>query len=355
MRAMLHFLLQDAGCHVAEVAGPIADPALLCADAPTLIACVAGRHDDTLQLISRVRRQCPSARLLVFGRGITIDLRRRALALGAHYVIGLPIATHDLQRRLHEALGDAAPATASAAPTHVRAGGFILYPHAQAITDEHGWTAPLTRHEVALLAALMVRPGHPVGQAQLAETIWPDGACNAHNALAQLVRRLRAKLAARAGAPAYLRTVRGHGYVFEARATPRAHDAVVPGADRPILVIDDDEATMSCVGEVLGCAGYTVAQGSGAQAPALARQTHPRLVLLDIHMPGMNGVEVCQQLRAHPRTAGIPIIAFSAGYNLRANLSRMAADDWLSKPFDADELLMRIQKWGGAASYAGLA
>ena len=64
-------------------------------------------------------------------------------------------------------------------------------------------------------------------------------------------------------------------------------------------------------------------------------------------MPGMGGVEVRRRLHTEPRTARIPVIALSAGRNLRAHAAEIGADDYLAKPFDLDELLLRIEKWAG--------
>lgn len=86
-----------------------------------------------------------------------------------------------------------------------------------------------------------------------------------------------------------------------------------------MLVIEDDDAAALMVSTMLREAGYAVTHGAGAEAPILARQVAPALILLDINMPGMNGIEVQRHLSANPRTAGIPVIALSAAYNLRAH------------------------------------
>jgi DNA-binding response OmpR family regulator len=163
-----------------------------------------------------------------------------------------------------------------------------------------------------------------------------------------LVRRLRRKLTQGDPAHDYVQVARGRGYVFTPRCGRRraqdAHPDDVPG----ILVVEDDQATAGIVAEVLHDAGYAVTWTSGPGAPGLARQMHPRVILLDIHMPDMDGVEVRQRLSADPQTAGIPVIAFSAGCNLRVHAAAMVADDYLAKPLDVDDLLLRVEKWARA-------
>ena len=112
-------------------------------------------------------------------------------------------------------------------------------------------------------------------------------------------------------------------------------------------MVDDDSATLDMMAETLRMAGYNVTCGVGALAPMPARQTLPAVILLDINMPGMDGIEVRQRLRESPRTAAIPVIALSASGNLRLRAGEMGADDYLAKPFSTDELLLRVEKWAG--------
>jgi CheY-like chemotaxis protein len=73
----------------------------------------------------------------------------------------------------------------------------------------------------------------------------------------------------------------------------------------------------------------------------------PDLILLDIMMPGMDGVEVSRRLRADPVTAGIPIVVMSAQHRLRATAAQMPIDDRLPKPFALDLLFSTIERWIG--------
>ena len=118
---------------------------------------------------------------------------------------------------------------------------------------------------------------------------------------------------------------------------------------KTILVVDDDWLIREVIALALDDAGYGVVAADGVDAPKLAREAQPAVVILDINMPVMDGVEVRRHLHADPTTAHIPVIALSAAINLRARAAEMQADDFLAKPFDIAELLLRIEKWAGPA------
>ena len=116
-----------------------------------------------------------------------------------------------------------------------------------------------------------------------------------------------------------------------------------------VLVVDDNWLIREVIALALDDAGYGVVASDGIDAPELAREAQPAVVLLDINMPVMDGVEVRRHLHADPATAQIPVIALSAATNLRARAAEMEANDYLAKPFDIAELLLRIEKWAGPA------
>ena len=114
-----------------------------------------------------------------------------------------------------------------------------------------------------------------------------------------------------------------------------------------ILIVDDDPTVRRLVATLLERAGYeTVEAGSGEEGLELARQHSPRLVLLDINLPGTSGYAVCHELR---RTLGqqFPIIFLSGerteSFDRVAGLL-IGADDYLTKPFDSDELIARVSR-----------
>jgi len=114
---------------------------------------------------------------------------------------------------------------------------------------------------------------------------------------------------------------------------------------KTILVVDDDPATLKLVGVVLDQEGYdVVAARSGEEALERARLQHPDLILLDVMMPGLDGYEVVQRLRADPATARVPILMLTAKSDLEDQITgfEVGADDYLTKPFHRHELTERV-------------
>lgn len=116
-----------------------------------------------------------------------------------------------------------------------------------------------------------------------------------------------------------------------------------------VLVIDDDPSIVDVLCDALEDAGYRVLCALGEAALALARREQPDVILLDVMMPGMDGVEVSHHLRADPNIAAIPIIAMSAHAHLRQSGPLMQADEQLSKPFDLQRLYAVVARWIDAA------
>lgn len=115
----------------------------------------------------------------------------------------------------------------------------------------------------------------------------------------------------------------------------------------PILIADHDEETRSLVAAVLAQAGYeTLEAASGDEAIDAARRALPRLVVLEVALPGLSGYEVCHQLRNDFGEA-LPIVFVSG--DRTEPFDRVAgfligADDYLIKPFAPDELLARVRR-----------
>jgi DNA-binding response OmpR family regulator len=113
--------------------------------------------------------------------------------------------------------------------------------------------------------------------------------------------------------------------------------------ERPlVLVADDEEDIVLLVSAVLSRAGFEVLQASdGAQALQLVRERRPRLVVLDVAMPELDGLDVLRRLRADPETADLPVILLSA----RAQEADVAlgyaegASKYIRKPFSPRELV----------------
>lgn len=115
----------------------------------------------------------------------------------------------------------------------------------------------------------------------------------------------------------------------------------------PILIADHDEEMRARVAAVLAQAGYdTLEAASGDEAIDAARRSVPRLVVLEVALPGLSGYEVCHQLRGE-FGEGLPIVFISG--DRTEPFDRVAgfligADDYLIKPFAADELLARVRR-----------
>lgn len=110
-----------------------------------------------------------------------------------------------------------------------------------------------------------------------------------------------------------------------------------------ILVVDDDEALAEMVGIVLSQEGYeSVFCTAGDQAVEAFEQHQPELVLLDLMLPGMNGIEVCTELR---KVTEVPIIMLTAKSDTEDVVKGLeaGADDYIAKPFKPAELLARIR------------
>lgn len=113
-----------------------------------------------------------------------------------------------------------------------------------------------------------------------------------------------------------------------------------------VAVVDDDPMTRKVVGDVLSYAGYVVeAYADGASAVAAIPAAPPSLVLLDLWMPGLDGLAVCRALRADTRTAGMPIVMLTGSTDEEDQVLgfEVGADDYITKPWSVQVLLARIK------------
>jgi DNA-binding response OmpR family regulator len=114
-----------------------------------------------------------------------------------------------------------------------------------------------------------------------------------------------------------------------------------------ILVVDDEPDALEVLGFKLKEAGYTpIFAKDGTRAIATARSERPALIVLDLMLPEVDGLEVCKILRRDPGTAQIPILMLTAR---AAEMDRvigleLGADDYVTKPFSPRELVLRIKK-----------
>jgi CheY-like chemotaxis protein len=121
-------------------------------------------------------------------------------------------------------------------------------------------------------------------------------------------------------------------------------------ADRRVLVVEDNEKNMKLFRDVLQAKGYTTLEAtSGEDAVALAQTEEPSLVLMDVQLPGIDGIEALGRLRRDERTAAIPVLALTA-QAMSGDRERFLAagfDGYLSKPVDVVEFIHAVEEHCG--------
>ena len=120
---------------------------------------------------------------------------------------------------------------------------------------------------------------------------------------------------------------------------------MAPAEGSRILAVDDTPSELDLFATLLGREGYTLALAkNGPQALAMATKEQPDLILLDIFMPGMDGIETCRRLKADPATRDIPVIFVTGTSRADEVLAGFEAGavDYVTKPFRVPELLARV-------------
>lgn len=110
-----------------------------------------------------------------------------------------------------------------------------------------------------------------------------------------------------------------------------------------VLVVDDDQALSEMLGIVLRAEGYeALFCEDGSKAQAIFKETKPDLILLDLMLPGIDGIEVCKQIRTE---SGVPIVMLTARGDTLDIVKGLesGADDYIVKPFKPKELVARIK------------
>lgn len=123
--------------------------------------------------------------------------------------------------------------------------------------------------------------------------------------------------------------------------------------DKTVLVVDDDPDVRFIIKAVLERLGYEVLDTPlGARALQLARNVHPALILCDMMMPSMDGLEVLRHLRAQPETVSIPVIMLTVvdEPEVRKQALKAGATDFLSKPVDIEVLEGYVRRLAGNSS-----
>ena len=123
---------------------------------------------------------------------------------------------------------------------------------------------------------------------------------------------------------------------------------------RTILIVEDNAKNMQLVRDLLQAQGYrTLEAVNGEEGVRLGLEHVPDLVLMDIQLPDINGIEAFHRLRADPRSAGVPVVAFTASVTAgdRSRIGAAGFDGFLSKPINLKEFLATVARMveGGPA------
>jgi DNA-binding response OmpR family regulator len=113
-----------------------------------------------------------------------------------------------------------------------------------------------------------------------------------------------------------------------------------------ILVVEDEKDVREMIRLNLKAAGFDVVEaGNGAEALALAKNDPPKVIILDLMMPEMSGIEVCRALRRNPATSRIPVLMLTAKSTEEDKVVgfEVGADDYVTKPFSPRELVLRVR------------
>lgn len=114
---------------------------------------------------------------------------------------------------------------------------------------------------------------------------------------------------------------------------------------KKVIVIDDDDGIREAFHAVLDSAGYDVQIESTPEClKTLQPGSLPDLLLLDILLSGADGRDICRKLKTQKETKSLPVVLISAHPNAEKSAKEAAADDFMAKPFDIEELLQVVKK-----------
>ena len=114
-----------------------------------------------------------------------------------------------------------------------------------------------------------------------------------------------------------------------------------------VLIVEDNEKNMKLARDILQAKGYkTVEAETGEEGVKLAKERKPDLVLMDIQLPGINGIEAFRQLRAEAGTAKIPVVALTASVTPtdRSQITAAGFDAFISKPISLKEFVETVKR-----------
>jgi two-component system cell cycle response regulator DivK len=119
---------------------------------------------------------------------------------------------------------------------------------------------------------------------------------------------------------------------------------------KTILIVEDNEKNMKLARDILRAKGYATLEAvNGLDGVKLALEHRPDLVLMDIQLPDINGIEAFERIRADPATAKVPMVAFTASVTLtdRSRIGDAGFDGFLSKPINLKEFVETVKRLAG--------
>jgi len=114
-----------------------------------------------------------------------------------------------------------------------------------------------------------------------------------------------------------------------------------------ILIVEDNDKNMKLARDILNAKGYrTIEAVTGEEGVKLAKERLPDLVLMDIQLPGMNGIEAFRQIRADAKSAGIPVVALTASVTPtdRSEITAAGFDAFIGKPINLKEFVATVKR-----------
>lgn len=112
---------------------------------------------------------------------------------------------------------------------------------------------------------------------------------------------------------------------------------------KKIFIADDDAAIVDATSLMLELMGYDVASTLNGSAILEAMQPRPDLLILDIWLSGIDGRDICRQLKSDPATKDIPVLMISASREIKNSAMDSGADDFMAKPFEMQLLFQKIE------------
>jgi two-component system cell cycle response regulator DivK len=121
---------------------------------------------------------------------------------------------------------------------------------------------------------------------------------------------------------------------------------------KTILIVEDNDKNMKLARDILRAKGYATLEAvNGLDGVKLAHEHVPDLVLMDIQLPDINGIEAFERIRGHAATAKVPVVAFTASVtaNDRSRIGDAGFDGFLGKPINLKEFLETVRRLLGEA------